>query len=125
MLQMITTRNVFVGGLLLRVGMLLFGLWQDAHMTVKYTDIDYSVFTDAARFVWAGASPYQRSTYRYTPLLAWLLTPNIWLHATFGKWLFVACDCAVGALITRILRARKIDDSTAAAYAALWLLNPQ
>ncbi|KAJ1892257.1 GPI mannosyltransferase 1 [Kickxella alabastrina] len=125
MLQMITTRNVFVGGLLLRVGMLLFGLWQDAHMTVKYTDIDYSVFTDAARFVWAGGSPYQRSTYRYTPLLAWLLTPNIWLHATFGKWLFVACDCAVGALITRILRARKIDDSTTAAYAALWLLNPQ
>ncbi|KAJ2724245.1 GPI mannosyltransferase 1 [Coemansia sp. Benny D115] len=125
MLGLVTARNVFVGGVLLRIGMLLFGLWQDAHMTVKYTDIDYSVFTDAARFVWDGNSPYQRSTYRYTPLLAWLLTPNIWLHPTFGKWVFVFCDCVVGALIIRILKARGINDQFAACYAALWLLNPQ
>ncbi|KAJ2793100.1 GPI mannosyltransferase 1 [Coemansia helicoidea] len=105
--------------------MLVYGLWQDAHMTVKYTDIDYSVFTDAARSVWEGGSPYERSTYRYTPVLAWLLTPNIWLHPTWGKWLFVACDCLVGALIARIVRARGASDGSAAAYAALWLLNPQ
>ncbi|KAJ2704351.1 GPI mannosyltransferase 1 [Coemansia sp. IMI 203386] len=125
MQHLLTTRNVFVGGLLLRIGMLFFGLWQDAHMTVKYTDIDYSVFTDAARYVWDGQSPYQRSTYRYTPLLAWLLTPNIWLHPTFGKWLFVFCDCVVGALIIRILKTRGTSDQKAASYAALWLLNPQ
>ncbi|KAJ2758344.1 GPI mannosyltransferase 1 [Coemansia sp. BCRC 34490] len=125
MLRLLTAYRVSVGGLLLRVCMLLYGLWQDAHMTVKYTDIDYSVFTDAARFVWTGNSPYQRSTYRYTPLLAWMLTPNIWLHPTFGKWLFVACDCVVGVLIILIIKARGASDKTAAAYAALWLLNPQ
>ncbi|KAJ2161492.1 GPI mannosyltransferase 1 [Coemansia sp. RSA 552] len=124
-MQLLTVRNVLAGGVLLRACMLLYGLWQDAHMAVKYTDIDYHVFTDAARSVWAGDSPYQRSTYRYTPALAWLLTPNIWLHPTFGKWLFVACDCAVGVLIARILRARGLGESAAAAYAALWLLNPQ
>ncbi|KAJ1671950.1 GPI mannosyltransferase 1 [Coemansia sp. RSA 1836] len=122
---MLTARNVLVGGLLLRAGMLLYGLWQDANMTVKYTDIDYNVFSDAARFVWEGGSPYQRSTYRYTPLLAWILTPNVWLHPTFGKWLFVACDCVVGALVARIAQARGLDDQKAAAYSALWLLNPQ
>ncbi|KAJ2469456.1 GPI mannosyltransferase 1 [Coemansia sp. RSA 2322] len=111
--------------MLLRAGMLLYGLWQDANMTVKYTDIDYNVFTDAARFVWEGGSPYQRSTYRYTPLLAWVLTPNVWLHPTFGKWLFVACDCVVGELVIRIVRARGMSEQTAAAYSALWLLNPQ
>ncbi|KAJ2019018.1 GPI mannosyltransferase 1 [Coemansia sp. S100] len=122
---MLTARNVLIGGLLLRAGMLLYGLWQDANMTVKYTDIDYNVFTDAARFVWEGGSPYQRSTYRYTPLLAWILTPNVWLHPTFGKWLFVACDCVVGALIALIVRERGMGDQKAATYSALWLLNPQ
>ncbi|KAJ2708029.1 GPI mannosyltransferase 1 [Coemansia spiralis] len=124
-LRVLTPRAVLAGGLLLRVAMLVYGLWQDAHMTVKYTDIDYSVFTDAARSVWAGGSPYERSTYRYTPVLAWLLTPNIWLHPTCGKWLFVACDCVVGMLIIRIVRARGASERSAAAYAALWLLNPQ
>ncbi|PIA19052.1 hypothetical protein COEREDRAFT_38438 [Coemansia reversa NRRL 1564] len=124
-MRLLTTRNVVVGGLLLRVCMLFYGLWQDAYMTVKYTDIDYNVFTDAAYLVWDGSSPYQRLTYRYTPVLAWLLTPNIWLHPTFGKWLFVACDCIVGILIARITRLRGTSERAAAAYTALWLLNPQ
>ena len=34
--------------LLIRVGFMLYGIWQDAVMRVKYTDVDYMVFSDAA-----------------------------------------------------------------------------
>lgn len=36
------------------------------------TDIDYKVYTDAAYY----DSPYERHTYRYTPLLAYMMKFN-------------------------------------------------
>lgn len=47
---------------------------------------------DAASFVWKGESPYKRSTYRYSPLLAILLTPNVAVTKLCGKLLFCAAD---------------------------------
>ncbi|OAA54991.1 mannosyltransferase [Niveomyces insectorum RCEF 264] len=110
----------------LRLVLLLYGLWQDAHSPVKYTDIDYLVFTDAARFVAQGASPYERATYRYTPLLAWALLPAVsggadggveanrstgwWfvvgsqLRFAAGKVLFAVADLVAGWLLERVVR---------------------
>ncbi|CAK7566303.1 MAG: GPI mannosyltransferase 1 [Sporothrix epigloea] len=140
---------VYAAAAALRVVLLVYGLWQDAHSPVKYTDIDYLVFTDAARFVAQGSgtsssgsnsgrgSPYDRETYRYTPLLAWLLLPTAAEHSgvlgqmlfASGKVLFAVADLVAGWLLEQVLRERlagkSADAATSArAYASVWLLNP-
>jgi len=112
-------RNVLVLSVAIRVGLILYSEWHDARSVVKYTDIDYRVFSDAAKFIlrpgpgnyaqgplgkWLEiGDPYTRQTYRYTPLLAVLLTPNLWLHPSFGKYLFAGCDILAGILMYQLL----------------------
>ncbi|KAJ7219442.1 glycosyltransferase family 50 protein [Mycena pura] len=142
-------RDVLVLSIALRVGLILYSEWHDAHSVVKYTDIDYRVFSDAARFLvyptknhqgplkaltglnLTVGDPYARETYRYTPLLALLLTPNEWLHPSFGKYLFAVCDIVNGLLIYDLLVSFGLPASSSQAckdlatrYSALHLLNP-
>ncbi|XP_065162194.1 GPI mannosyltransferase 1 [Atheta coriaria] len=88
---------------ILRAIFVCYGIYHDEHFTVSYTDIDYKVFTDAARHVLANESPYARHTYRYSPLMAIILTPNILLHHAFGKILFSLVDLLVAVLIRAIV----------------------
>ncbi|WFD34226.1 GPI mannosyltransferase 1 [Malassezia cuniculi] len=203
-----------VAGIALRVALLVFGAYQDAHSHVPYTDVDYSVFNDGAHAIVTGCpvsrtvgselyvaesdlfnvpeladlncargivpavarfvleyepkkedvkdswvtsivslsytithpifhllavigDPYSRETYRYTPLLALLLTPghlvsNVWVYA--GKLLFAAADIGCALLMWRILDIRAMRYANiypAFAHAAvthlpgiLWLVNP-
>ena len=106
-----------------RTILLIYGEWQDRFLEVKYTDVDYWVFSDAASAILNGKSPYTRSTYRYTPLLALLLIPNRWYDG-WGKVLFSACDVIAGYYIYQFL-LRTTNASRAAKMMALfWLLNP-
>ncbi|QEU60715.1 Gpi14 [Kluyveromyces lactis] len=110
--------------LLLRIGFFSYGIFQDSHFDVKYTDIDYFVFHDAAGYVNNGQSPYLRDTYRYTPLLSFLLLPNYylkWIH--MGKVFFVLFDLITGVMIIKLLQG-SCQLTKQLILASIWLLNP-
>jgi phosphatidylinositol glycan class M len=92
-----------------------------------------SLLRPAFRFFAGLGNPYKRDTYRYTPLLAVLLTPGEllnekWSRAFFGKALFILADIIVALLMWDIMdlrrtqRSLKKNESWLAGL--LWLCNP-
>ncbi|GFE54393.1 GPI mannosyltransferase I [Babesia ovis] len=102
----------------IRLVLVVYSGIHDVNYEVKFTDVDYNVFTDAARLLLNGESVYSRHTYRYTPLLALLVTPNVFLYSSFGKLLFCTFDLLTGYMLERIL------DVKGSLLHGLWLLNP-
>lgn len=113
-------------GALLRLGLMLFAEYQDYYYNLKYTDLDYSVYKDAAKYVLNGGTPYDRHTYRYTPLLAYMMIPCELLFENFGKCLFILFDILAGYLIERILETSspQLDKSTINVLTCTWFFNP-
>lgn len=71
-----------------------------------------------------GESPYKRATYRYTPLLSWALTLNVWISPFFGKFLFIIFDILVGKSIYNLVRHNGFDHWIARNCTLVWLINP-
>ena len=70
---------------------------------VLYTDIDYHVFSYGAKHITQFENPYERETYRYTPILAAMMTPNIKIWYPIGKFFLSTIDVLVGYLIEKLL----------------------
>ena len=97
---------------------------------VAYTDVDFHVFTEGAKLLASGRSPFERPTYRYSPALAALLLPSA-LNPLFGKIIFCICDAGAALLVYIASRG---PESTACGgplshrdsllAAALWLIHP-
>lgn len=118
-------------GSVIRLMLILYGDYHDNTYDVPYTDVDYKVFTDAARHVFRGDSPYKRHTYRYSPIIAYLMIPNIILGKNIGKILFSASDILVTIAIRVLvehqlgLTKNRKDVSRISMYCSLfWLYNP-
>lgn len=89
------------------------------------TDVDYHVYTEAAQeLLKEGGNPYFRFTYRYTPILAYMMLPNLHL-AYFGKILFNLFDIAAIFYMNRYLkRLTTVSESTRYKALSFWALNP-
>lgn len=112
-------------GFLVRVVLVVVSELVDRSSSVKYTDIDYDVLSDAAAHVAHGGSPFDRATYRYTPLLAYVVLPTQILPAA-GKLLFSIADVFIGYLLFRQTAGHRL--STVSSWPCVglvcWLYNP-
>lgn len=112
-------------GAIVRIGAIVYAHYHDKKFPqMKYTDIDYMIITDGAAEMLRGGTPFDRTTFRYTPLLSALMIPNVLLFADFGKILFAMCD--IGAAYychATLLRFSKLQ--TAKVAVSLFILfNP-
>eukprot|EP00956_Cyclotella_meneghiniana_P011317 scaffold15934_cov52-Cyclotella_meneghiniana.AAC.5 len=139
-IRQMTARKHLLIGLTIRLLLtfLLPPLLDDGHFLrgVRYTDVDYDVFTDAAAHIANddNGSPYDRHTYRYTPFLAALLAlpfgycdsnsgddcgamlKTVTSYKYFGKILFCIADALCGYMIVSSRRRdrRRLTDSNSA-----------
>ena len=119
-----TTTSLFIWAFAIRIGFILFGLLGDRLWSIKYTDYDYKVYNDASKRILEGKSPYERITYRYTPLLAYMLVPDILFLHEFGKILFITFDIISGFLLNSILEKMKVNNEAKFYALTLWAFCP-
>jgi GPI mannosyltransferase 1 subunit M len=53
----LTLSNLLIVSALLRIALIIYSEWHDAHSVLKYTDVDYRVFSDATRFLLHPGTP--------------------------------------------------------------------
>ena len=111
---------------LVRILMVVLGEYLDSVSDgFKYTDTDYNVFSDAATYVYNGESPYKRHTYRYTPLAAYMVLVNNYIHPVCGKLLFCLCDGLMILILWRIFDTINTGNKdNTCRYVAFWAFNP-
>jgi phosphatidylinositol glycan class M len=112
--------------LLVRLIMVALGEYVDrVSEGFKYTDTDYNVFSEAATHVYNGESPYKRHTYRYTPLAAYIVLVNNYIHPVCGKLVFSCCDLLMTMILWRIFDTINPQHKEATyKYVAFWTFNP-
>ncbi len=97
-------KHRYITSIIIRYSIILITEFLYYNYGVLYTDIDYHVFSDGAHHILKFESPYERETYRYTPILAFLMTPNIFFWYPIGKFFLCSVDVGVGFLIEKLIK---------------------
>lgn len=95
-------KKILILGIAIRLLIFGMGIYIDKKTSLTYTDVDYDVLLDGAKYVLNGGSPFERYTYRYTPLLAYLAIPSIVLNEHLGKVIFIIFDLLCALILLKI-----------------------
>jgi phosphatidylinositol glycan class M len=106
----------YITAIVIRLAMIVISEILLHQFNFVYTDIDYFVVTDGAKHMIQFESPYNRETYRYTPLLAMLMIPNHIIHQNVGKIIFSLVDVLCGLAIEILLNIQNKTRDKAIVY---------
>ncbi|GET90804.1 mannosyltransferase, putative [Leishmania tarentolae] len=117
-------RMLLLYGGLVRLVLLAYATFHDYYFRVKYTDIDYMIVVDGARELLHGGTPFDRTTYRYTPLLAVLAIPAVLIANPLGKVVFTLSDLGAAYYCYHMLRRFATERSAKRMICLFILFNP-
>lgn len=117
--------NILFHGFIIRILALFYAILHDSQVDhIKYTDIDYHVFTNGSRAIVDKRSPYDDTEYRYSPIVALIFVPNILLNENFGKLLLITVDIICAQLHYRLNIYQGTNRLNSKLFLILWLFNP-
>lgn len=126
--QFVSTRSIsriLLYGFIIRLAALLYSIFHDRYVNhIKYTDIDYHVFTNGSRAILNGTSPFKDTEYRYSPIVALVFVPNIVLNDNSGKLLLIIADILGGYLHYILNIYQGTPRLNSKLFLSLWLFNP-
>ena len=93
--------TIIIISVILRVSLILVANYFEDPQHLSLTDIDYKIYSEAAEYVTQGGSPYDRHTYRYSPLLSYLMIINQYFGFVAGKFVLVFFDLIALLLIKK------------------------
>ena len=114
--------TITAAALALRFALVAVAALVDAYkpLGLRYTDVDYDVLKDGARAMAQGGSPFQRATYRYSPMVAWPLLLDVKTGLPVAKVVFCVFDVLLGNAMGQLASER----GASSHVRLLWLFNP-
>lgn len=120
-----STGNLLLYGFIVRLIALSYSILHDKHVDhIKYTDIDYHVFTNGTKAILDGRSPYDDPEYRYPPLVALVFFANILLNENSGKLLLIFSDILCGQVLYTLNIHQGVHRINSKLFLIIWLFNP-
>lgn len=119
-----SVEELLLFGYLIRLIAVIYSILHDETVShIKYTDIDYHVFTNGSIALVDGKSPYRDIEFRYSPLVALFFSPNT-LNPHVGKFMLITADILCGHLQYRLNIYQGTHRLNSKLYLIIWLFNP-